>query len=298
MSLERLPHLDTFVHAAERGGFTVAARHLGITQAAVSQRIQQLEKTLGVSLFRRQAGGVLLTKSGRDLYEYARRILNLAEEARAAVTGVSLEVRGELLLAASSVPGEHLLPKRLVEFHKKHASIQIRVSVSDTETVLRGVEQGEVHLGIVGGMDGRAHFQFQSFASDELVVVASKGHPWYRRRTRSLDEFLSQPLIHREAGSGSRRCLERSLESLGVHAPLNVALELGSNEAVKEAVLQGLGIAVLSRHVVQEEIRSGGLRTVPVKGLNLKREISAVRDRRRAMPPAAQLFWASIEPRA
>ena len=118
----QLPHLETFLAAAERGSFTAAARHLGITQAAVSQRVQQLEAVLRTPLFRRGAGAATLTDAGRRLHAYARRILDLTAEARAAVTGTPNEVKGELLLAASSVPGQHLLPPVLAAFLKHHPS--------------------------------------------------------------------------------------------------------------------------------------------------------------------------------
>src|SRR5438876_42621 len=110
MSTEPLPHLETFAEAAERGSFTAAARHLNITQAAVSQRVQALERELGVPLFRRTGGKVELTDAGRRLHDYARRILDLHHEARQEVTGIDAPVAGELAIAASSVPGEHLLP--------------------------------------------------------------------------------------------------------------------------------------------------------------------------------------------
>src|SRR5437588_5878275 len=105
-----LPHLETFTHAAELNSFTAAGQVLGLTQAAVSQRVRALEQSLGVSLFRRQGGHVLLTDEGRQLYEFAKRIQALHQQAREELTGRKPRVGGELTLAASSVPGEHLLP--------------------------------------------------------------------------------------------------------------------------------------------------------------------------------------------
>src|SRR3954447_22719375 len=115
MSSGQLPHLETFTKAAELGSFTAAAQALGLTQAAVSQRIQVLEQALATSLFRRQGGRVLLTEAGQRLYPYAQRILSLHAEARQAVTGQKAPVTGDLTIAASSVPGEHLLPPILAE---------------------------------------------------------------------------------------------------------------------------------------------------------------------------------------
>jgi DNA-binding transcriptional LysR family regulator len=297
MTPNTLPHLETFSEAAERGSFTAAARALGLSQAAVSQRIQQLEATLRTALFSRAAGRVTLTDAGRRLHAYARRILDLTAEARAAVTGTAGEVGGELLLAASSVPGQHLLPQTLATFHKQHPSVQVRVSVSDTDAVLHQVEHGQAHLGLVGGQGGGSHLEFRRFACDELVLVVPKGHPWWRRKEVAVSDLVAQPLIQREPGSGSRRCLQRSLQRLGVvTSGLNVVLELGSSEAIKEAVAEGLGVAVLSRRAVRNEVRAGRLKAVRVAGLTLDRDIYIVRDRRRVLAGPAELFLALVGP--
>jgi DNA-binding transcriptional LysR family regulator len=297
MAPKSLPHLETFAEAAERGSFTAAARQLGLTQAAVSQRVQKLEALLKTPLFHREAGRVALTDAGRRLHRYARRILDLTAEAQAAVTGQPTDARGELLLAASSVPGQHVLPPLLAEFRRRHPAVQVRVSVSDTDDVLRRVEHGQAHLGIVGGQGDGPHLEFRRLACDQLVLVVPDGHPWWRRRRATVAELLAQPLVQRERGSGSRRCLERSLERLGVAASrLNVVLELGSSEAIKEAVLSGVGVAVLSRRAVEREVAAGRLRAVPVTGLTLDRDLYLVRDRRRAVPSPAQLFLAVVKP--
>jgi DNA-binding transcriptional LysR family regulator len=296
---DRLPFLETFVEAAERASFTAAARHLGLTQGAVSQRVQRLEARLGVPLFRREAGRVSLTDAGRRLHGYARRILDLTAEAHAEVTATRDVVGGDLTLAASSVPGEHLLPHTLAAFRRRHPLVRVRVTVSDTDAVTRDVERGRAHLGVVGGRGGGPHLEFRRFACDELVLVVPEGHPWRRRRRVSPAELVAQPLVQREPGSGSRRCLEGSLGRVGVSAAdLNVVLELGSNESVLEAVLEGVGVAVLSRRAVRKEVQAGRLRAVPVAGLTLSRDLFVVRDRRRALPPSAQLFLNFIGPRS
>jgi DNA-binding transcriptional LysR family regulator len=124
-----------------------------------------------------------------------------------------------------------------------------------------------------------------------LVLVVPRGHSWWTKSRVSAEELAAQPLIQREPGSGSRKCLEKSLEQLGVQpSTLNVAMELGSNEAIKEAVLAGLGVAVLSRCVVQKEITAGKLRAIRVAKLALARDIYVVHDRRRALPAPANLF--------
>lgn len=291
MEPEPLPHLETFAKAAESGSFTAAAEMLGLSQAAVSQRIRALERALNVSLFRREGGHVFLTDAGQSLHSYAQRIVLLHREARQQVTGRKTPLTGQLVLAASSVPGEHLLPTLLATFHEKYPHIRTRMIVADTSAVLHDLERGAAHLGFVGGQIDSPHLVFRAFACDKLVLVVPAGHSWSKRKRVTVPELLRQPLVVREAGSGSRWCLERTLTRAG-HSPkkLNVALELGSNEAIKEAVLRGAGLAVLSDLAVDRELRAGRLHALQVSGLPLKREMFAVWDRRRALPIPARVF--------
>ena len=291
MPADQLPHLETFAKAAELNSFTGAARALGLTQAAISQRIQALEGALDVSLFQRRAGRVSLTEAGQRLYGYAERILALHREAIQEVAGHKSPLTGELSLAASSIPGEHLLPELLATFGSRYPHVQVRATVTDSQSVLRQVEHGEAHVGLIGGKMDNPDLEFRPFASDRLVLVVPAAHAWSRRRRVPLAQLAEQPLILREAGSGSRWCLERALGHAGKSLrDLRVALELGSNEGIKEAVLRGLGIAFLSTRVVQKELHDGRLHAVQVAGLPLAREMFAVWDRRRALPIAARLF--------
>jgi DNA-binding transcriptional LysR family regulator len=297
MSIDQLPHLETFAKAAELSSFTAAGRALALTQAAVSQRVQVLERELGLSLFQRQGGRVLLTKAGQRLYPFAQRILALHQEARHKVTGQKAPVAGELSLAASSIPGEHLLPALLSGFQKKHPHIQVRATVADSQLVLDQVEHGQAHLGLVGKKGTSPHLEHRCFACDQLVLVVPPDHPLARRRRISLAQLGAEPLILREAGSGSRWCLEQALAGVGKSlGDLRVAVELGSNEAIKEAVLRGLGLTVLSTRAIEKEIKTGRLCALKVAGLPLLREMFVVWDRRRVLPIPARLFLDLLEP--
>jgi DNA-binding transcriptional LysR family regulator len=297
MQASQLPNLETFAKAAELSCFTAAAQALGVTQAAVSQQVQALEKALGVSLFHRRGGRVLLTEAGQRLYPYAQHILSLHAQARQEVTGQKLPLTGELSLAASSIPGEHLLPAILSVFREQYPHLQIRVAVTDTLAVLKQVEHGHAHLGLVGGKREHPNLEFRSFACDQMIVVVPITHPWQKRKRVSLPQLCQQPLILREAGSGSRWCLEQGLARAGRSLKdLRVALELGSNEGIKEAVLRGMGLAILSTYAVQEEVAAGKLHAVKVTGLPLKRDLFVVWDRRRVLPIPAKLFLQFLEP--
>jgi DNA-binding transcriptional LysR family regulator len=293
---EQLPHLETFSKAAELSNFTEAARALKLTQAAVSQRVHALERTVGKPLFRRRGGRVLLTDAGQRLYEYAQQILDLHREARRTISGKEAPVAGELLLAASSIPGEHLLPELLSVFGQKHPNIQVRASVSDSLTAIAQVERGQVNLGLVGRKTDKPHLEFRYLASDRMVLVVPKGHPLSRRKKVSLKQLAGYPLVLREAGSGLRHCFVKSLERAGKSlANLRIALELGSNEAIKEAVLRGIGVALLSTYAVQKELQTGRLVAREVSDLRCDRDMYVVLDRRRVLPLPARVFLNFLE---
>jgi DNA-binding transcriptional LysR family regulator len=292
----QLPYLETFSKAAELSGFTGAAKALHLTQASVSQRVQALEKTLGTPLFQRQGGRVLLTEAGRKLYDYAQRILDLYRQARREITGRDAPVGGELLLAASSIPGEHLLPSLLSQFGRKHPHIRVRATVSDSMGVMSQVERGEVSLGLVGRKTDNPHLDFRYLASDRMVLVVPPGHALNRRKQLSVKQLPRHPLILREVGSGLRHCLEKSLDQAGLSlSDLRIALELGSNEAIKEAVLRGVGGAILSTYAVQKELRAGQLHALTVRDLRCDRDLYIVQDRRRVLPLSARLFLLFLE---
>jgi DNA-binding transcriptional LysR family regulator len=287
----QLPYLVTFSKAAELNNFSGAAKALRLSQAAVSQRVQALEKALGKALFKRKGGRVLLTGSGQKLYEYAQRILDLHRETRREVTGHEMPLSGELLLAASSVPGEYLLPALLSIFGQKHPHVRMCATVTDSMSVMAQVERGEVSIGLVGRKTENPHLEFRYLASDRMVLIVPPGHALSSRKKVSVKQLSSHAIILRETGSGLRHCFEKSLERAGRSlADLSVALELGSNEGIKEAVLQGVGVAVLSTYAVQKELRAGTLLALDVSDLRCDRDMFIVQDKRRVLPLPARLF--------
>jgi LysR family transcriptional regulator, low CO2-responsive transcriptional regulator len=293
----QLPHLETFARAAELSSFTAAARTLGLTQAAVSQRVHALEQVLDVPLFDRQGGRVLLSQAGQRLYDYAQRILALHREALREIAGRDVPLTGVLSLAASSIPGEYLLPDLLARFRDRHPHVQVRATIADTGQVLQQVEHGEAQLGLVGGKGEQQHLVYRTFAEDELALLVPAGHPHARRRSLSLAQLLAEPLILREQGSASRQCFEQALTKVGKSlADVHVVLELGSNEAIKEAVRRNLGVAVLSTHAAKAEIEGGQLRSLAIAGLALTRPIFVTWDQRRVLPIPARQFLDLIAP--
>ncbi|HEV3146636.1 MAG TPA: selenium metabolism-associated LysR family transcriptional regulator [Gemmataceae bacterium] len=292
----QLPYLDTFSKAAELTSFTATAKMLRLSQAAVSQRVQALEKALGRPLFTRNGGRVLLTPAGRKLYDHAQRILEQHRTARRDVCGSAAPVTGELFIAASSIPGEHLLPALLSSFGRTHPHIRVHASVSDSMDVMAQVERGEVSLGLVGRKSANSNLRFRHFANDHMVLVAPPGHALCKRKKLPVKQLARYPLILRETGSGLRNCLEKSLEKAGISvSELTVTLEVGSNQGIKESVLEGAGVAVLSTYAVMKEVKARQLHSLEITGLDCDREMFVVLDQRRVLPLAARMFLTFLE---
>ncbi len=234
---------------------------------------------------------MFLTEEGRRLYTYAQRILDLHQEARQEIIGKKSPVTGELLLGASSIPGEYLLPGVVAAFHKQYPDIRVRASQTDSVDVMAQVEQGKVQLGLVGRQCESANLDLEPFAADEIILVVPSDHRWKHRKQVSMKQFRSEPLVIRGPGSGSRWRLEQALAGRRTSlVDLHIALELGSNEAIKEAVFNGAGVAVLSVLSVKKELEAGQLHQLKINDFALHRTMFVVWDKRRALPAPARIF--------
>ncbi len=278
-----LRHLQSFAAAAELQSFTRAAEVLGLTQAAVSQHVAALEKEFGGSLFERTGRSVVPNDRGRRLYEYAQKILDLADQARRDVGQVTTTtITAPLRIAVSTVPSGLVLPKLLAWLHESHPGVRETVTVLDSAQATCAVETGEADLGIVGELPHSSRLSARAIASDELVLVVSPRHSLAMAKAVDPQRLAAEPLIVREAGSGSRRCVEQALADVGVSpAALTIAMEMNSNEAIRAAVERGLGAAFLSHATVAREIADGELVVVPVKGIRARRHLYVVTDPQR-----------------
>lgn len=286
-----LPHIATFAMAAERGSFTDAAAALGVTQAAVSQRIAALEKELRVSLFNRRAGRIALTEAGERLYELARRILDLHQEARKSLGGFQPSIAGDLPIAASSVPAECYLPALISSFRERFPEVHVRASVGDSASVMQEVAKGLAALGLVGQAVDKPSLESAAIGTDTLTLILGPRHPLAHRKSISVAVLAREPLIVREPGSGTRCALRKGLERAGTSLEeMTISLEMGSNAAIKDAVKRGLGVSFVSRSTVERELATGELASVQVRGLVLTRTLYAVHHRRRPLSPAASAF--------
>jgi DNA-binding transcriptional LysR family regulator len=276
--------LAAFVAAVDARTLYAAADALALTQSAVTKRIAALERRVGRPLLERGRSGVRPTAAGRALYPEARAALAALDRARRSVADA--DTTSALQVAASHTVAGYLLPGWLAGFRAERGTLRIAVEVVNSPGVLAAVRGGRAELGFVEGVDSLDGLESQMLLTDELECVVRPGHRFARRRAIRPAELLDEPWIAREAESGTRAVAERALHERGI--VLVPALEAASTEGLKRAVLGG-GFALLSRLAVEEEVANGSLAAVPVEGLDLRRELRAVRVSSR--PGSASLLW-------
>ncbi len=283
-----LRQLRTFKTVADLSSFSAAAQRLKLSQPSISYQVKELEETLGLPLLDRLGKRVRLTEAGQVLYGYARRMLDVLDEATAVIEEMRGIKRGTLRVGASTTVGIYLLPAALGAFKKLHPGLVISLEIGTRARVQEQVPHSELDLAVVGPALKDPELAVIPFLSDELVVIAPAGHPLAGKRGLTLKGLAGEPFVMREQASGSRWSLEKAARKAG--AKLSVAMELGSNGAIKHAVESGLGLAVISRYACALEFSTKRLIELDVRGFPIRRDWHIVHLRRRKLPASVTAF--------
>ncbi|MDA8192634.1 MAG: LysR family transcriptional regulator [Thermaerobacter sp.] len=269
----------TFKTVAEIGAISKAARHLNLSQSAVSQQIQQLEHHYECQLFTRTGHGVALTESGEVVYRYVTTLLQTLAESRRTLIALRTERPAPLRIGASMTIAEYVLPQVLPRFCTTESLPRISVIMANSRTTFDNVLHQDLDFGLVEAALTDPRLVVRPFLEDRPMAVTASHHPWRTRTEVSVEEFLAEPIILREAGSGTRMAIEEALQQigLGVHN-LKIELVLGTTQAIKSMVLANVGIAVLSPLAILPH-ETGLFHQVRVVGLNLRRHFSIVHPR-------------------
>ncbi len=290
--------LAAFCAVVDRRSFSQAAERLGVTQPAVSLQVRALEKRLGTQLLDRSGRRVEPTEAGWRLYRGAQKLLALEEQIESDVAAtVEGELRGTLVLGASTGPAAIVVPLLLGEFQRQNPGVHVSLTVSDTHTVVERVAARELELGIVGASRRHRGVRFEPFFSDEVILACPPGHR-FAGRTIPLDELREEPLILMQEGAGVRQIVEDALRRRDIRLrDLDVRLELGLQESVRRAVQAGYGVTFISRTAVESELEAGTLSEARVQGLEATREISLAVAAGRARSRVADAFVEFARPR-
>jgi len=286
-----LHQIQIFAKIVELRSFSRAAEALHLTQPTISEHVRLLEDEIGGRLFDRLGRETVPTKAGELLYGYARRMLALHEETRRSLDQFLGRMSGGLSVGASTIPGEYVLPPLMGRFKEKYPEISVSLLIQDTQRILDLLLEGKVEMGMVGARIEHRALEYTEMMPDELVLVVPATHPWHGRKTVTLAELSQEPLIIRERGSGSRHALERALTEAGVEwESLRIVGELGSTQAIKQAVKAGMGLSIISKRAVEEECHHGLLWCVRLKELRVSRHFYIVVHRERTRSPLCGAF--------
>lgn len=286
-----LRHLLTFRMIIEKGSFSLAADALEISQPAVSAQIRSLEERLGHRLLDRSGRRVRTTEAGDLLNRFAEQVLALEDQLTRDLQELGTTVAGPLVIGSSTGPGELVLPHVVGLFAAAYPEVRVSLQVMDTQSVCELVLDGRLELGFVGAVGRQRGLVFEPLIRDELVVIVPPDHELAARTSIELDELARTPMLMQQKGSGVRSVLEDAMRAAGLRRrDLPVRMELGLQQSVKAAVLDGIGITVVSRLAVQREVEEGSLVALELKGPGVARDFQVVTREGRTLGRASAAF--------
>lgn len=272
-----LKQVEIFVAVAELSSFTQAGRQLYLTQSTISAHVGALERTLGVRLFIRKARSrVYMTAEGQQLYPAMKRILSDCRE----VEEILRDGEGDapLLLGASTVPAQYLLPDLLAGYLKKYSSSRFRIRRGDSTQVHEMLEAGKIRIGFAGAVLEPDRLLYIPLAEDKLVFITGNSRRFrqLRQEEKLGCDLLDEPFIAREEGSGTERAVLEYLHRTGRENTLRITARMDNPESVKTMVAQGAGVSILSELAVRREVEGGQLLSFEVDRESLRRSIYMV----------------------
>ena len=280
--------LRLFTAVVQQGSFSKAAASLFISQPAVSKAVAELERQVGSSLLDRSSSGVALTAAGQTLYRYAEQIFLTEQAATLELARLRGVEAGRLALGASTTIGVYRLPPLLADFAERFPRVRLFLDIGTTNDIVARLLTSPLDLALVEAPVADDRLDVVPLWQDRLVVIAPPRHGLARQGSVRLAEVLAQPFIGREPDSATRLLVERELQVRGISLPVHI--EVASNEAIKQMVQVGLGLAMVSETTIQSELETGRLVTLPVPELIIARSFSLLQVVKRPLSASGQAF--------
>ncbi len=288
--------LHVFCKVVEAKSFSKAGKIVHLSQPTVSSHIKDLESHFGCQLIDRLSKEALPTRSGELLYDYARKLMALKAETETALAEFQGVIRGRLVIGGSTIPGVYLLPALIGDFTRHHPEVFISLDIGDTEKIVEKTVAGDLDLGIVGARTGDSRILQEKLIEDQLCLVTPADHPWARRKKVPVADLFTEPFISRESGSGTLKSIQGSLIAAGYSIDdLQVTAQMGSTQAVIQAVKGGVGISILSSIAVTDPLKAGSIAVLTVEGIDLKRSFYLTRHKHRTVSPLSRAFVDFLE---
>lgn len=276
-----LKQLETFVTVAEKGSFTKAANALYMAQSTVSNHIQQLEESLGLILFvRDMKRNISLTPDGNRIYQFAKEILLRCSELEETILE---NKKSQLIIGASTVPTESILPELIHKFIKTYPNCRFVVKNGDSDQIQRMLTDGEISIGFVGTSDNRQEIIYEKITEDRFVMITPNTPGYVKLHEQGVygKELLNKPLIFRENGSGTQKLIDNYLGSMDVTEDnLNIVAYVSSSQLQKDLVKMGTGVAILSEYSTRDLVSSGRVLRFEMERNCLSRNIYMAKDKK------------------
>ena len=266
--------LRIFHEVAKSLNMTVVAQKMFISQSAVSQTIHDMESELGIKLFSRIGKKLYLTGEGEIWLNYVRRMLNVYNEGLMAIDGMKKLQSGRLKIGASTTIGIYVMPQIFGKFMKLFTGIDFSTTIENTKIIIENIINNKIDFGFVEGPVSLDEIVIEDFCEDELVLIVAPAHAWARLGNIDSQEIFNEKFIMREMGSGTREVFENILNANQIQ--FKIAFELGNTEAIKKAVEAGLGVSCISRRCIYNEVESGKLCIVNIRGVVFRRKFNLV----------------------
>ncbi len=280
--------LEIFLKVYETRSFSKASKSLYLTQPTITLHIKDLEESLGVKLLNRNTRKVVPSKAGKVVYEYGKEIVKLLKEMEKELEVFRDEKRGVIEIGGSTIPGQYILPRIIKEFREKNPQISIFLKVGDSKEIIERVIKGDFDLGMVGAVFKNKELVYVPCYEDEIVLIAPSDFP---KKKINLEELYHISLIKREEGSGTWKNVMDTLQSRGLDIlKLKIIGEMGSTEAVKEAVKSGLGCGFVSPLAIELEKRLGLLKVVKIENISIKRKFYLIYPRIKKLTTSEEKF--------
>lgn len=283
--------LHVFCKVVDLESFSKAGKVVHLSQPTVSSHIKDLEDYIGCRLIDRLPKKAGPTKAGELLYGYAKKLLSLRDEAESALAEFQGAIKGRLVMGGSTIPGVYILPQFIGTFTQMYPDVTISLVLGDTESITSGTIEGDIEFAVVGARIEDNRIIQEPLIQDEMRIVVPATHPWANKKSVSVGMLQKEPFIIREKGSGTLQSIQERLLQKGHHIEeLNIIAEMGSTEAVCQAIKAHAGISILSTLAVTEELKNGRLRALDIKGISLKRRFYMTRHRQRTPSPLCKTF--------
>lgn len=287
-----LSTLRVFLIAAEEKNFSNAAKRLHMSQSAVSQNIQSMEKAYGVELFIRRGRSVELSEAGQSILPMAREVLRAARMLEDGFQGINNQVGGELLIGCSTSAGKYLMPALLSDFQREYPAVHPRVKIMGREGVHDRLLNQSIPMGVSSKYFEHRDLECLPLFDDRIFLIVSCDHPWADYGKATPDDLQDQRMIMPEEISGTSETVLQNLKNFGITPDmLNVTMELGNPEAIEMAVERGVGIAFVSEMVAARGLAFGRIKKVELQGLDLRRTVYIVRNLNYPFTRSQTLFW-------